>query len=86
MFNLFFTCELKLSSQSKQSNMKALVINSKSEYQVIAKRIEEIKDAPVNSPEADELKIITKAIVEYEKRILRNASVVHAETSSRIIR
>lgn len=54
--------------------MEEFVINSKRDFQAVANRIEEIKDAPANSPEAQELKIITRALVAYEKRILRNAS------------
>jgi hypothetical protein len=64
--------------------MEALIINSKGEYQAVAKRIEELKDAPVNSLEAEELKIITRALVEYERRILRNIPSSNADTSIRI--
>jgi hypothetical protein len=64
--------------------MEELIINSKGEYQAVAKRIEEIKDAPANSLEADELKIITRALVEYEKRILRNASSLIADNLFRV--
>lgn len=66
--------------------MRELVINSNSEYQVIARRIEEIKDAPAQSLEAEELKIITRALVEYEKRILRNASALSADNPNWIPR
>jgi hypothetical protein len=66
--------------------MGELVINSKNEYQVIARRIEEIKDAPANSLESDELKVITRALVEYEKRILRNAGAVGADNPTRVAR
>lgn len=66
--------------------MKDLVINSKHEYQVIARRIEEIKDAPANSLEADELKIITRALVEYEKRILRNTTALSGDHQARVTR
>jgi hypothetical protein len=59
--------------------MEALIITSVREYQAIAKRIEEIKDAPAESPEAEELKIITKALVAYEKRILRNTPYLDGE-------
>jgi hypothetical protein len=64
--------------------MEELIINSKRDYQAVANRIEEIKDAPADSLEANELKIITRAIVAYEKRILRNASHSQAESTLRI--
>lgn len=66
--------------------MRELVISSKNEYQAIAKRIEEIKDAPANSLEAGELKIITRALVEYEKRILRNAVALSGDNPVRASR
>ncbi|MGV3503509.1 MAG: hypothetical protein ACO1O1_07350 [Adhaeribacter sp.] len=64
--------------------MEEFVINSKRDLQAVANRIEEIKDAAANSPEAQELKIITRALVAYEKRILRNASSSPAGLSLRL--
>jgi hypothetical protein len=64
--------------------MEELRISSKTEYKVIAQRIEEIQDAPADSLEAQELKILTRAIVEYEKRILRTAPDFTADSSARI--
>jgi hypothetical protein len=66
--------------------MRELVINSNSEYQAIARRIEEIKDAPAQSLESEELKIITRALVEYEKRSLRNASALSGDNPTRVSR
>jgi hypothetical protein len=64
--------------------MEELVINSKGEYKAVAKRIEELKDAPVDSPEAEELKIITRALVAYERRILRTAPGFNADNPFRV--
>ena len=64
--------------------MEEFVINSKRDFQAVANRIEEIKDAPANSPEAQELKLITRALVAYEKRILRNASASHTSLPLRL--
>lgn len=64
--------------------MEEFVINSKRDFQAVANRIEEIKDAPADSPEAQELKIITRALVAYEKRILRNAPSSHSGPSLRL--
>lgn len=47
--------------------MKSLLIVSEQEYEVVAKRIEEIKDAPADSKYAEELRRLTKAVVQYHR-------------------
>lgn len=42
-------------------------ITSKEEYEEAVKRLEELIDAKPGTPEAKELKVLTKAIVAFEK-------------------
>ncbi len=48
--------------------MKNININSEQEYEAVAKRMEELKDAPANSNPAKELKCLAKAVVQYQRR------------------
>ena len=53
-------------------------ITSKEEYEEVAKRIEELADSKPGTPEAIELKRLTKAVVAFEKlgrRLFQNRDV-----------
>lgn len=43
-------------------------ITAQDEYDKIASRIEQLKDGEAGSEEAEELKLLTKLIVEYESK------------------
>lgn len=43
-------------------------ITTQDEYDAVASRIEQLKDAAVGSEEAEELKLLTKLIVVYESK------------------
>lgn len=43
-------------------------ITTQDEYDKIASRIEQLKDGDAGSEEAEELKLLTKLIVEYESK------------------
>lgn len=42
------------------------MITTQAQYHAVSSRIEQIKDAEPDTPEAMELKLLTKLIVEYE--------------------
>lgn len=44
-------------------------IKTQWQYDVVAKRMEQLTDADPYTPEADELKILTEMIVEYELKM-----------------
>ncbi|WP_026463735.1 hypothetical protein [Adhaeribacter aquaticus] len=50
--------------------MNDLLILTKEEYEEAARKLEELKNAPLDSDCAKELKVLTKAIVEFERRNL----------------
>lgn len=50
--------------------MKHLPIRTGEQYEEVARRMEQLQDAEADSEEADELKLLTKLIAEYEKRKL----------------
>ncbi len=43
--------------------MKKITINSDPEYEVVARRMEELKNAPAGSNPAKELKCLAKAVI-----------------------
>ena len=43
-------------------------IETQEQYDAVADRIEQLKDAPAGSEEAKELKLLTKQIVDFETR------------------
>ncbi|GAB3536153.1 hypothetical protein GCM10027443_26030 [Pontibacter brevis] len=50
------------------SSMKHKPITTQDEYNTIAFRIELLKDGEAGSDEAEELKLLTRLIVEYESK------------------
>jgi hypothetical protein len=48
--------------------MKSLLIITDAEYQQVSKRIEELKKAPAGSHGEKELKLLTKALCQYQRR------------------
>lgn len=47
-------------------NMEYTAIKTQEQYDAIADRIEQLKNAPIGSEEAKELKLLTKLIVDFE--------------------
>ncbi|MDQ3292369.1 MAG: hypothetical protein M3Q05_13860 [Bacteroidota bacterium] len=54
--------------------MKNILICSEQEYEQVAKRMEELKNAPARSNPAKELKLLTKAIIQYQRKKLHTAN------------
>lgn len=52
------------------------------QYDFVAKRIEQLKDAEPNTPEALELKLLTEMIVEYKMRMAASDDNTSEESES----
>ena len=49
-------------------NAEHTPITTQEQYDAVASRLEELKDAPAGSEEAEELKLLTKLIVDFERK------------------